>query len=156
VTIGPDSLVLLDTSVVIHLARNDVTGQAIECRYSLTSRRDRPLISTVTEGELLGFAYFRRWGQHKLEALRTMLDNFVRVDAGLPAVVEWYAQFHAEARHRGTGLGQNDLWIAATARAAGAVLLTCDRDFEWLHPHICRCSSSPQRKMPQTIKAPRI
>ena len=133
-TIGPETLILLDTSVVLHLARNDATGQAIEARYSLASRRDRPVISTITEGELLGFAYFRRWGQHKLEALRTMLDNFVRVDAGLPDVVEWYAKFYAEARRTGAPCGQNDLWIAATAKAAGAVLLTCDRDFEWLHP----------------------
>ena len=141
-TIGPETLILLDTSVVLHLARNDATGQAIESQYSLALRRDRPLISSITEGELLGFAYFRRWGQHKQDALREMLGNFVRVDAGLPDVVEWYAQFHAEAKRRGMGLGQNDLWIAATAKAAGAVLLTCDKDFNWLHPHylkVFRC-----------------
>ena len=28
----------------------------------------------------------------------------------------------------------NDLWIAATAKATGAVLLTCDHDFDWLNP----------------------
>lgn len=133
-TIGPETLILLDTSVVLHLARNDATGQAIESEYSLTSRRDRPLISTITEGELLGFAYYRQWGQHKLEALRAMLDNFIRVDAGLPDVVERYAQLYAEAKRRGAPCGQNDLWIAATAKAAGAVLLTCDKDFAWLDP----------------------
>ncbi len=133
-TVGPETLILLDTSVVLHLARNDATGQAIETQYSLTSRRDRPLISSVTEGELLAFAYSRQWGQCKLDALRRMLDNFVRVDAGLPAVVEWYAQLHAEAKRRGAPRGQNDLWIAATAKAAGAVLLTTDKDFDWLDP----------------------
>jgi tRNA(fMet)-specific endonuclease VapC len=29
---------------------------------------------------------------------------------------------------------QNDLWIAATAAATGALLLTTDRDFDDLHP----------------------
>ena len=133
-TIGRETLILLDTSVVLHLARNDATGQAIDADYSLASRRDRPLISSITEGELLGLAYSRHWGQHKLDALHKMLGNLVRVDAGLPLVVEWYAKLHAEAKRRGAPCGQNDLWIAATAKAAGAALLTCDKDFDWLDP----------------------
>lgn len=134
-TIGPDTLILLDTNVVLHLARNDTTGQAIESRYALTSRRERPLISSITEGELFGLAYHRRWGQSKLQMLREMLRNFVCVDAGLFPVVEWYAQFYAEASRRGAPRGQNDLWIAATAKAAGAALLTRDKDFDWLNPN---------------------
>ena len=30
-------------------------------------------------------------------------------------------------------MGKNDLWIAATAHASGAVLVTTDQDFEHLH-----------------------
>ncbi len=30
-------------------------------------------------------------------------------------------------------MGKNDLWIAATAHASGAVLVTTDRDFDHLH-----------------------
>jgi len=143
VTIGQETLVLLDTSVVLHLARNDTTGRAIESRFRLTSRRDRPLISTVTEGELLALAYSRQWSPKKLEALRKMLENFVRVDAGLAPVVEWYAKLDAEARRRGAPRGQNDLWIAATAKATGAVLLTCDKDFDWLDPDYLKVFRMP-------------
>jgi len=145
VIIGPQTLILLDTSVVLHLARNDLTGKSIESQYSLTSRRERPLISSVTEGELLALAYSRQWGQRKIDALHEMLGNFVRVDAGLPEIVEWYAKLFAEARIRGASRGQNDLWIAATAKAVGAVLLTCDKDFDWLHPdhvHVVRVENA--------------
>ena len=31
-------------------------------------------------------------------------------------------------------MGDNDVWIAATAAAAGAYLLTTDKDFDHLHP----------------------
>ncbi|HOP77794.1 MAG TPA: PIN domain-containing protein, partial [Thermogutta sp.] len=114
-----------------------------ESRFRLTSRRDRPLISTVTEGELLALAYSRQWSPKKLEALRKMLENFVRVDAGLAPVVEWYAKLDAEARRRGAPRGQNDLWIAATAKATGAVLLTCDKDFDWLDPDYLKVFRMP-------------
>jgi predicted nucleic acid-binding protein len=35
---------------------------------------------------------------------------------------------------RGAKYGQNDLWIAATAVAADAFLLTTDKDFDYLIP----------------------
>ena len=64
-SISASQLVLLDTCVVIHLARNDKTGQHMEYTLSLTTRAERPLISTVVEGELLGFAKHRGWGNKK-------------------------------------------------------------------------------------------
>lgn len=54
-------LVLLDTSVLVHLARRDPTGALIENHFALTARADRPLISTITEGEILGFSRQRNW-----------------------------------------------------------------------------------------------
>ena len=48
--------VVLDTSVLVHLERDSVTGRAIEEQYALLHRADRPLVSTVAEGELLGLA----------------------------------------------------------------------------------------------------
>ena len=49
-------VVLLDTSVLVHLARQDPTGAWVENQFALTARADRPLISTITEGEILGFS----------------------------------------------------------------------------------------------------
>jgi predicted nucleic acid-binding protein len=63
----------------------------------------------------------------------------VYVDAGIPEVVEAYAELYADGTRNGFPCGENDLWIAATAKAANALLITCDRDFDWLHRrHIAR------------------
>ncbi len=85
------ALVLLDTSVLVHLARQDATGVWIENHFALTARADRPLISTITEGEILGFARQRNWGATRMADLTRLLGEVVRVDAGLPEVVDAYA-----------------------------------------------------------------
>ena len=85
-SISPADILVPDTSVVVDLARNNRSGQAILETYSLRSRTDRPLISVIT-----------------------------------------------------TAMGQqNDMWIAATAKVAGAVLLTGDSGFSWLNPQFIR------------------
>jgi tRNA(fMet)-specific endonuclease VapC len=40
-------------------------------------------------------------------------------------------------------MGKNDLWIAATAKASGAVLLTTDADFNHLDPAHITCVCIP-------------
>ena len=119
------TLVLLDTNVLVHLARQDATGTWIENRFALAARVDRPLISTIAEGEILGFARQRNW---------SLLGEVVRVDAGLSQVVDAYADLTVLDVHGGHNTKDNDLWIAATAKATGTVLLTCDHDFDWLNP----------------------
>ena len=49
-SISPADILVLDTSVVVDIARNNRSGQAILEPYSLRSRTDRPLISVITKG----------------------------------------------------------------------------------------------------------
>lgn len=133
-TIDPGRSVLLDTTVLVHLARNNATGKAIEAQHHLSKRPERPLISTIAEGEILGLARSWNWGKGKLQVLRDMLAQLVSVEAGLPEIVETYAVLYAEATRAGKPCGENDLWIAATAKVLRAELLTCDKDFLWLSP----------------------
>ena len=128
------TLVLLDTNVLVHLARQDATGVWIEDHFALTARADRPLISTIAEGEILGFARQRNWGATRMADLTRLLGEVVRVDAGLPEVVDAYADLTVLDLRGGHNTKDNDRWIAATAKATGAVLLTCDHDFDWLNP----------------------
>jgi predicted nucleic acid-binding protein len=128
------TLILLDTSVLVHLARQDATGRWVESEYSLAARLERPLISTITEGEILGFARQRNWGPTKLTELNRILGELVRVDAGIAEIVGTYADLTVLDVRGGHNTKDNDLWIAATANATGAVLLTCDHDFDWLNP----------------------
>lgn len=58
-----------------------------------------------------------------VELSQPVIDAYVELD---------YAAFTYPAGSR--DMGKNDLWIAATARAAGATLITTDKDFDHLHP----------------------
>ena len=88
----------------------------------------------MVEGEILALGRMWGWGHTKIAALKALLSNLVRVDAGLPEIVATYAELYCEATLEGKPRGENDLWIAATAAATGAALVTCDADFAWLHP----------------------
>ena len=45
-------------------------------------------------------------------------------------VADVYAQIKISAQEQGTSLGECDLWIAATALALDAILVTSDSDYE--------------------------
>jgi tRNA(fMet)-specific endonuclease VapC len=129
----PSRLLLLDTNVVIFLSRGGSIGQAIDARFQLRSRAERPLMSAITLGEALAFARFRGWGGSRIATLTDLLREFVVVDINRRAVVEQYAEMDSFLKRNGRAVGDNDVWIAACASAADATLLTTDRDFDLLH-----------------------
>ena len=137
-SIAPGRLILLDTSVLVHLARDDAIGKDIERKYSLTQRPERPLISSITEGEIFALALLWNWRAKKKEILQRLLSELVHVDAGHRDIIRNYADLYYLCKTTGKPCGENDLWIAATAKATNAVLITCDRDFDPLHGEITR------------------
>jgi tRNA(fMet)-specific endonuclease VapC len=62
------------------------------------------------------------------------LGYFDQIPIESQQLVETYAVIDAHFQKKGQPLGKNDLWIAATATATGARLLTTDRDFDALDP----------------------
>jgi tRNA(fMet)-specific endonuclease VapC len=126
-------LLLLDTNVVVFLVRGGAVGEAIDARFRLRARAERPLVSIVTLGEALAFARWRNWGAPRTETLATLLREFVVVDIGNRAVLERYAEIDSFLKSGGRTVADNDVWIAACASAADATLLTTDRDFDPLH-----------------------
>lgn len=131
-------LLFLDTNIVIHLFRGKATGQRIDRAYGLRKSPERPLISVVTVGEVLGFGRQRDWGDAKIAAVRQLLTELVVVDINHVDVLERYAILRGMARKGGWNLSQNDTWIAATASVTDATLLTTDRDFEQVDSAILR------------------
>ena len=132
-------LLLLDTNIVIHLIRDNEVGQRVDSLFQIRHRRDRPLISVVTIGECLSIARQFKWGAARIENLEALLRELVVVSIDSRAVLERYGEFHHLTRSSGRALGHNDLWIAATAAATGAHLVTTDADFDALSPlHISR------------------
>jgi tRNA(fMet)-specific endonuclease VapC len=127
--------ILVDTGPIIHICRADHAAVQIDRRYNLRARRKTPLISAVSVGESLAMAKRNAWGPAKVAALRALLAQLVVVGIDQPSVLETYARLDVHLTGMGRRMGQqNDLWIAATAAATGAVLLTTDRDFDPLHP----------------------
>jgi len=127
-------LVVLDTSVCVHLVRHNALGQRIYRDYGLTARPERPLVSIVTVGEAMYLADRFGWGAEKTRVLSDLLAQLVVVDVAQGDIVRRYAGIAAHSWRHGLNIGDNDAWIAATAAAAGAWLLTTDKDFDRIHP----------------------
>jgi tRNA(fMet)-specific endonuclease VapC len=137
-------LLLLDTNIVIHLIRDNEIGKRVDAAFKVRHRSDRPLISVVTIGECLSLARQFRWGTTKIEALEALLREFVVVSIDSRPILERFGEFHAWTKSIGRTLGHNDLWIAATAAATGAHLITTDTDFDPLHPNHIRRTIIPE------------
>lgn len=127
-------LILLDTNILVHYIRRSVLYERIEATYSLTQIHTPPFLSIVTHGEILSLAAQFGWGQTRRRELEQFVARCVIVNLDYSGVVEAYADMDAYSLSIGRTMGDNDLWIAATARAAGALLLTTDKDFDHLHP----------------------
>lgn len=130
-------LLLLDTNVVVQLVRWNEVGQRIDRTFGLLAREEKAMISVVTVGECHALAAYRGWGPDRRNVLNA-LHELVIVDIRNGKVLAAYAEIDAYLKKNGKTVGNNDVWIAATARAAGALLLTTDRDFEPLDPTFLR------------------
>ncbi len=128
------NLFLFDTSILVHLVRNDDTGQHIRATYSPFMSDPKPFICTVTEGELRSLALQWAWGMQKTEQMGFVLGYFRRVSIERPDAMQVYATIDAFSKSRGIKMGKNDVWIAATAHISGARLVTTDDDFDHLVP----------------------
>lgn len=131
------ALYLLDTSVLLALVRGKELGKFILHTYALETPSVRSVISIVTHGEIWALAERNAWQTGKRAALKKMLDNLVTIDLNAGDIVNAYIEVDKLNRAFTSGarqLSDNDMWIAATAKAANAVLLTTDKDFLHLHP----------------------
>lgn len=132
-----DSLILLDTNIVLHLARGDGVGRRVDADHDLRGRRERQLLSVVCVGELDSLVRKWKWGQEKRDYVQELMLEFVIVPVTQGRLVTAYGEIdhytdnvHKPARP----MGKNDLWVAATAHVTGATLLTSDGDFDHLAP----------------------
>jgi len=140
-----NDLLILDTNIVIHLIRDNEVGKRVDADFQIRHRTDRPLISVVTIGESLSLARQFHWDTPKSQALEALLREFVVVSIDSRPVLDRYGELHAWTKSIGKTLGHNDLWIAATAAATGAHLITTDKDFDPLHPDHIRRTLIPQK-----------
>ncbi|MBI3910862.1 MAG: PIN domain-containing protein [Armatimonadetes bacterium] len=129
---------LLDTGLLLHLVRRDALAQWALEGYGFLREVAQPLVSIVSIGEIQALALRLGWGHQRRRRLEELLERAIAVPLDFPGVIEAYARIDAHCRRLGTPIGENDTWIAATAHATGARLLTTDRDFEHLDPTFLR------------------
>lgn len=145
-------LYFLDTNILVHLVRRDGLGQYINAQFSLFTINPRPMISDVSEGELRSLAIQWNWGKSKLEQMEFVLSCFLRVSIGDLLILNTYAAIDAHSQSIGNSMGKNDVWIAASAKAVNATLLTTDKDFDHLNQlFITRDWIDPERDKKQSI-----
>ncbi len=142
-----DARLVLDTSVVVKLLQGKEIGSAIASRYGLKQRSMVPLISVVTVGELRSFSRSLGWGRDRRERLNELVANLVVVDINSDDVLEAYADISTFTKSNGLAIGDNDRWIAATAKVLDAVVLTLDKDFAPLHPSLVSCEIVDQQAL---------
>ena len=131
-------LYLLDTSALVNIVRGNDLGKFIQQTYDLLNPATRPLISVVSHGELWAMAARRNWQRNKRQALQQTIDAVVTIDLNAGEIITAYVEVDKLSQTVAKGartLSKNDLWIAATAKASNAALLTTDQDFLFLHPH---------------------
>ncbi len=122
---------------MLHFTRTRSTvADQVEADYGVQSSRFRPMICTVTLGEIRAFS--REWPAARMKVLNEILAELYVIDISRDDVIDEYSNLHkysqgaselAEKGAKGKNIGHNDLWIAAAANAVDAVVLTTDRDF---------------------------
>ena len=125
------ALYLLDTTVLLHWTRASRQANAVFQHFQIAESPLRPLICEVSLGEMLAFSRGLNWGPQNRERLAEIERQVVVVRISDHAVMEAFADLSTLAQRSGWSLfhGKNDLWVGAAAKAAGAHLLTMDKDF---------------------------
>ena len=111
---------LLDTNICIYNRRQ--RPPAVLSRFRQLQPGDA-VLSVITYGELV---YGAEKSQSREQARRQLaeLTGLLPVMELPPRVGEFYGSMRAMLAAEGAMIGNNDLWIAAHAKAAGLILVT--------------------------------
>lgn len=111
---------LLDTNICIYIRRH--RPPEVLARFERL-RAGEAAISVITSGELL---YGAEKSQHRARA-RQQLEELATLIPVLPLpenAAHTYGMIRRQLEARGEMIGNNDLWIAAHAKAAELILVT--------------------------------
>jgi tRNA(fMet)-specific endonuclease VapC len=120
---------LLDTTAASDLMRGEEGGATHLVRLA---SMDRVVVCPIVRGEI-------RYGIERLPQGRRRRDLAVKAARLLESLAcepvpqeaaDHYARIKIATRAAGLPLDENDLWIAATALALGATLVTRDTDYQ--------------------------
>ena len=137
---------LLDTGLLLGFTRKAPWALKVREAHDLGNAENMVFTSVICRGEILALAEKNGWGSERRARLETMLRQIPQLDISRGQVIEAYARLDAwthgnsvvapkntQPPKPAVSMTQNDIWIAATAHASGATLLSTDRDFRHLH-----------------------
>lgn len=111
---------LLDTSICIYIAKHN--PPEVRERFARHTA-DELAMSVVTLGELR-FGAEKSQSRERALAVIAQLETTMQIAPLTEAAGEHYGQIRAVLQQRGQMIGNNDLWLAAHARAEGWILVT--------------------------------
>ncbi len=138
---------VLDTNILLaYLRPKEDLINRINKELDLEHLRSENFISVVTKAEIMALARRNGWGEKKESILSELLSTLIQVDitAEPDVLIQAYIEIdifslgkHPTKKLEGSAIkmGKNDLWIAATAYALNAKLITTDGGFNHLNGH---------------------
>lgn len=120
---------LLETTTCSRLMEN---APIVKGRLDSLAESDYPFTIPIVQGEILFGIERLPIGKKRqdLEQRANYLFSEIQCDPIPKETGIYYAQLKREAEKQGTSVAENDLWIAATALALDAILVTSDSDFQ--------------------------
>ncbi len=112
---------MLDTNILIYIQKNN--PPAVREKINRLPSQAKLCMSFISYAELLSGAQ----GSQRPEKAKENIERLLHiVPVVLPdaAICEHYARWRNALKRQGTMIGGNDLWIAAHALAADAILVT--------------------------------
>ncbi|MBZ5706076.1 MAG: type II toxin-antitoxin system VapC family toxin [Acidobacteriia bacterium] len=132
-------VVLVDTDVFSFLMK----GHTLASQYEKHIKGKKLALSFVTVGELLTWSKHKGWGPPKTAELerRIALTGVIPYDM---ALCQTYAELNAKLLQAGRKIGDNDLWIAATAIRHSIPLISHNRKHYDDIPDLVFISETPR------------
>lgn len=138
-------LFLLDTGMMLGFVRGASWAARVRAEYGFGDPETMIVTSVICQGELLALSEKRGWGEENRTKLAETLNSVPTLDINKQPILKAYALIDAWTHGKPVAspwnapppkparpMGKNDLWIAATAHASDAILLTTDTDFDHL------------------------
>ena len=136
---------MLDTNILLGLTRRAPWARWVYNHFDLGSPDVIYYTSVVCVGEMRALAEKFGWGRQKRVRLDKLLDELPVLPIKEAGILSAYALIDAWSCGKQVAapggappprpavkMGKNDLWVAATAHACGAIHLSTDRDFQHL------------------------
>ena len=136
---------LLDTGLLLGFTRQAPWALKVRETLDLGNPENMVFTSVICRGEILALAEKNGWGGEKRKHLENLLRQIPQLDISRGQIIDAYARLDAWTHGKSVmapknagppkpavSMTQNDIWIAATAHASGATLVSTDKDFKHL------------------------